>query len=194
MRGSKGLRIQLSVSVISVLIVLLAGCNVPDEALKLELGEPTLESDYEPVNRDEEEVQQIYVYVCGAVKQVGVYSLPEGSRAVDALEAAGGYLENASEESVNLATRLTDGQQLKFLTVEEYQNASTNTVKSVMVNINTADIVALCTLPGIGETRAKDIIAYRDAHGPFESLEDIQKVSGIKGSTFQKIKERITVQ
>lgn len=137
---------------------------------------------------------EIRVYVCGAVKEPGVVSIPEGSRAEDALLAAGGFAENAWRDYVNLAERVEDGQKLYFPTLEEADNFVLQEPEDGRVNINTADIAALCTLPGIGESRAKDIIAYRETNGAFESCEDIMKVPGIKTSVYSKIGDRIRVK
>ena len=145
---------------------------------------------------------EILVHVCGAVVSPGVVSLPEGARAQDALDAAGGFAEDAGRSYVNLAGRVSDGQQLYFPTMEEAERLSeTEGLKgspqeadSGLVNINTADVAALCTLPGIGESRARDIIAYREANGAFESCEEIMEVSGIKASVYGKISGRITVK
>lgn len=136
----------------------------------------------------------ILVHVCGAVKNPGVVSLPEGSRAQDALDAAGGFSENAGRDFVNLAEPVQDGQKLYFPTTEEAQGAASQEAGDGRVNINTADIAALCTLPGIGEARARDIIAYRDANGAFENCEDIMKVSGIKDSVYGRISDKIKVR
>ena len=136
----------------------------------------------------------ILVHVCGAVKNPGVVSLPEGSRAQDALDAAGGFSENAGRDFVNLAEPVQDGQKLYFPTTEEAQGAALQEAGDGRVNINTADIAALCTLPGIGEARARDIIAYRDANGAFENCEDIMKVSGIKDSVYGRISDKIKVR
>lgn len=136
----------------------------------------------------------IRVYVCGAVEMPGVVSLPEGSRAEDALLAAGGFTEFAWREYVNLAERVEDGQKLYFPTLEEAERLVVQEPADGRVNINTADAVTLCTLPGIGESRARDIIAYRDANGAFESCEDIMKVPGIKTSVYSKISDRIKVR
>lgn len=141
----------------------------------------------------------ILVHVCGAVKNPGVVSLPEGSRAQDALDAAGGFSENAGRDFVNLAEPVQDGQKLYFPTTEEAnasaaQGAALQETGDGRVNINTADIAALCTLPGIGEARARDIIAYRDANGAFENCEDIMKVSGIKDSVYGRISDKIKVR
>lgn len=139
----------------------------------------------------------IYVHVCGAVKEPGVVRLPFDSRAVDAVLAAGGFCEEADTDCVNLAAFLTDGEQLYIPTKEEaaagYTRASEE-IKSGLVNLNTADADTLCTLPGIGESRARDIIAYREQHGGFTAAEELMQVSGIKESIYEKLKELITVK
>ena len=138
----------------------------------------------------------IRVYVCGAVANPGVVEIPQGSRVEDALEAAGGFGAEAGREAVNLADWVSDGQKLYFPkegeAVEESQAQSDSA--SGLVNINTADAAALCTLPGIGESRAQDIISYREANGGFGACEDIMKVSGIKTAAYEKIKDKITVK
>lgn len=141
----------------------------------------------------------IRVYVCGAVANPGVVEIPQGSRVEDALEAAGGFGADAGREAVNLADWVSDGQKLYFPTEEEAQEAGlpetgTDTDASGLVNINTADVAALCTLSGIGESRAQDIIAYREANGGFGSCEDIMNVPGIKTAVYEKIKDKITVK
>lgn len=143
-----------------------------------------------------EEPQAICVYVCGAVATPGVVELPAGSRACDALDAAGGLTADADERSVNLAAVLEDGQQLYFPTTEEAetQRESAEAESSGLVNINTADAAQLCTLPGIGESRAAAIIAYREEHGDFAAPEDVMAVSGIKTAAYEKIKAYITVK
>lgn len=138
----------------------------------------------------------IRVYVCGAVANPGVVEIPQGSRVEDALEAAGGFGAEAGREAVNLADWVSDGQKLYFPkegeAVEEPQAQADSA--SGLVNINTADAAALCTLPGIGESRAQDIISYREANGGFGACEDIMKVSGIKTAAYEKIKDKITVK
>ena len=149
----------------------------------------------------------IYVDVCGAVVNPGVFQLEEGSRVFQAIEAAGGYLPEAAETCVNRAEVLSDGQQLYILTREEMEqqginagtagNAAMNQPDAAgldgKVNINTADESQLTTLTGIGATRAQAIIAYREENGPFSAIEDIMNVQGIKEGTFQKIKDDIVV-
>lgn len=153
----------------------------------LDGGEATAAEDHETI--------MIYVHVCGAVVQPGVVKVSEGSRAQAAVEAAGGFREDADRDHVNLASRVSDGEQLYIPTVAETseRKASQEIEENGLVNLNTADISRLCTLPGIGESRAGDIIAYRQEHGAFSDIEEIMQVPGIKESTFEKLKDLITV-
>jgi len=160
--------------------------------------EETSETDFEAaaeVVSEQEEEQPVIVHVCGAVVNPGVYELSTGSRIADAVDMAGGFAEGADESYVNLAEIPADGQQIMIPTKEEavILKQATDASGTGKVNINTADIALLCTLPGIGETRAGSIIEYRQKHGGFSAIEDIMQVSGIKESSFQKIKERIVV-
>lgn len=139
----------------------------------------------------------IYVHICGAVINPGVYQVPAGTRVYQALELAGGSSDDAYLSGINLADKLADGQ--KVYIPAEGENAegilSTDSggVQPVMININTASEAELMTLPGIGQSRAKDIINYRVKNGLFESIDDIMKVSGIKEAAFEKIKDLIKV-
>ena len=152
---------------------------------------------------------QIYVHVCGQVRSPGVYGLPEGSRVTDAVEAAGGFLAEAAAEAVNLAARVADGSKVVIPSKEEAQAAlgvsgwyeeESQPAKEAAgggavapVNINEADAGQLTAIPGIGQTRAEAIVAYREENGPFRTAEDIMKVTGIKDGLFAKIKDYITV-
>lgn len=139
----------------------------------------------------------IYVHICGAVINPGVYQVPIGTRVYQALELAGGSSDDAYLSGINLADKLADGQ--KVYIPAEGENAEgilsidSGGVQSVMININTASEAELMTLPGIGQSRAKDIINYRVKNGLFESIDDIMKVSGIKEAAFEKIKDLIKV-
>ncbi len=146
-----------------------------------------------------EEGQQIYVYVCGEVKEPGVYSFCEGARIQQAIEAAGGFTEQAAENYLNLAGWIADGQQIYVPGKEEVtdrpaaESENSESAGTFRININKAGVTELSTLTGIGEQRAKDIISYREKNGDFTCIEDIMKVSGIKESTFERIKDRICV-
>ncbi len=158
----------------------------------------------------ETEPENIVVYVCGAVPEPGVYELPGGSRVDDAVKAAGGFSEDADRTYTNLAAVLQDGIKLQIPTTEEVTQlkeqgatpgfeteAGSSTGQDVgkpgLVNINTASMEELKTLPGIGDGIARKIIDYRSENGSFKSIEDIMKVSGIKDKLFSKIRDQITV-
>lgn len=153
--------------------------------------------DAQPDSTKDDSNTGIYVHICGAVINPGVYQVPAGTRVYQALELAGGNSDDACLSGINLADKLADGQ--KVYIPAEGENAegilSTDSggVQSVMVNINTASEAELMTLPGIGQSRAKDIINYRVKNGFFESIDDIMKVSGIKEAAFEKIKDLIKV-
>ena len=167
-----------------------------------------------------EETKTLVVHICGAVSAPGVYELPAGSRIIDAVEAGGGFLPEAEEACCNLAEEIVDGCQIYIMTKSEScadgqtekkagiqtspdgdmqttdRNVRSNSAPALengLVNLNTADVAALMTLPGIGESRAKAIISYREQHGEFAKIEDIMKISGIKQAAFSKIKDKITV-
>jgi competence protein ComEA len=138
----------------------------------------------------------ITVYISGAVGKNGLYSLPRGSRVNDAILAAGGFTDNADTAALNLAQILEDGEKVVVpeLVPQDAPENGTRLVNPVLglVNINTASIEQLDTLPEIGPKTAQNIIDYRNANGPFARIEDIQDVPDIGPVTFDKIKELIT--
>lgn len=164
---------------------------------------------------------KITVYVCGAVKNCGVYELDDGARINDLINLAGGFLDDADSDYLNLAAPLKDGYRIEvptnemtksfetfedelitadaekksgYVTSADDAQKNSDTVESNgLVNINTADETTLCTLSGIGEQRAKAIIDYREQNGNFKTIDELCNVSGIKGKTFEKIKNNITV-
>ena len=143
---------------------------------------------------------EIVVYICGAVKEPGVIALAKGSRMHDAVQAAGGFSENAALTSVNLAAKLEDEQMIYVLTKEEAEaqaavsSMNSSAAENGLVNINTADIDALCSLPGIGESKARDIVTYREKQGAFQKKEDIMQVTGIKENLYRRICDLISVK
>jgi competence protein ComEA len=141
------------------------------------------------------------VYVSGAVQNPAVYQLPRGSIVQDAIDAAGGPLSDADLARLNLALELRDQQQVHVPREGEADpppaisggESERMGVAGGAVNINTATANELETLPGIGEVTAQRIIDYRETNGPFETIEDIQDVSGIGPKTFEGMKDLITV-
>lgn len=182
--------------------------NIPED-MSVSAGQPQ-ESAPEPQTE-----QTIFVHVCGAVRTPGVYELKSGSRVYEAVQAAGGFTDDAEENYVNQAQILSDGIKLMIPTIEEalampeegmdMQAAEGMAGQSAeggmtgqsaddgRININTASEQELCTIPGIGATRAAAIVQYRQEHGSFGSVEDIMKVTGIKEGTYEKIKNSIKV-
>lgn len=159
----------------------------------------------------EEESQEIFVYVCGAVAAPGVYCLPNGARVYEAIEAAGGMTEEADKTYVNQAEEVSDGAKLQIFTKDEVEQAGRNPDPNITgedglggqspqdqqngkVNLNTATIEELKTLPGIGDMRAEAIIAYRKSKGPFTSIDQLKEIAGIKGKIYEKIEEYIVIK
>ena len=194
----------------------LTGCTRQEDVFLEEMA-----SDEEEVageTEEEEEIkvpQKIFVDVCGAVVNPGVYELEEDARIFQAVEAAGGYLPEAAMNYLNRARSLGDGQQIyvpteKEVTEElelvlakapealtESENGESQEQKESApgdsrINLNTADAELLSTLSGIGKSKAEGIIAYREEHGGFTSIEEIMNVEGIKEGTFSKIKDKIS--
>ncbi len=143
----------------------------------------------------------LVIDVSGAVSHPGVYELPQGSRVQDALQAAGGALPEADLSTLNLAGPLEDGALVSVPLKGEVQSPPSRSVNipipetsGSLININIATQEQLESLPGIGPTLAQRIIDYRQANGPFASIEAIQDVSGIGPGIFEKIKDLITVK
>ncbi len=144
------------------------------------------------------------VYVTGAVLHPDVYRLAPGSIVKDALEVAGGPTDDADLVRINLAQELRDQQQLyvpcigetdvpPLVTGGEPAVAAAGGAPGGKINVNAATIEELDTLPGIGPAIAQRIIDYREANGPFKTIEEITLVSGIGDATYDKIKDGITV-
>lgn len=143
---------------------------------------------------------EICVYVSGMVKHPGVLKLSPGSRAIDAVNAAGGLLPEADVSKVNLSQLLRDGLQVHVPALTAARVAtSTGSIPrgkigaaTPTVNVNSADKAELEKLPGIGPALAERIIERRTSQGPFRDGADLKKVPGISESKYAKIKDHIT--
>lgn len=145
----------------------------------------------------------IYVHVSGYVANPGLYSIPEGSRVADAVEAAGGASGDGDLDAINLARVVVDGEQVYVPSGEEASagtaaapystGASGASGGSGLININTATAEELTALSGVGDATAQKIVVDRTQNGPFASIEDIKRVSGIGDKKFEAIKDAICV-
>ncbi|MHB8512150.1 MAG: helix-hairpin-helix domain-containing protein [Actinomycetota bacterium] len=151
---------------------------------------------------------KIFVQVAGAVLHPGVYQFDAGARVIDALQAAGGPTKNGDPNSINLARVLVDGERIYVPRIGEQpslepqapptDSSSSGSKKGkagpgTKVNINTASVNELETLPGIGPSLAQRIVDYRTQHGPFQTIDDLKKVHGIGPKKFDSLKDYITV-
>jgi competence protein ComEA len=148
-------------------------------------------------------VAPLRVYVTGAVERPDVYILPPGSIVKDALLAAGGPTVDADLERINLALQLSDQQQVYVpyegedsppIAPPSGSSPGSDPSAAGQVNINTASLQELDTLPGVGPAIAQRIIDYRTEHGPFQAPEDITEVNGIGPATFEELRDRITTR
>ena len=169
-------------------------------------------------NIETDDSQSFVVYVSGYVNNPGVYELSAGSRVIDAIDAAGGYSKEAYDNYLNLASLIADGQMIYVPSEEEVEsgsiergvasgadgsgvggvtggngggNGGNSSDSGTLVNINQASKEELMTLPGIGESKADKIIAYREENGRFSTPEGIMEISGIKDGLYNKIKDKI---
>lgn len=150
--------------------------------------------------------KELVVYVCGAVKSPGIYTLPAGSRLYEAIAMAGGFSKEADSAYHNLARSIEDGERIyilsfsetKELTVQQQMDGEEGAGGAVqangLINLNTATAEQLMTLPGIGEARAADILAYRAKIGQFTDIEELMNVTGIGEARFERVKDKITVK
>ena len=139
----------------------------------------------------------IYVSVMGEVVSPGVYILPEDSRVFELINEAGGTTKDADLTGINMVLKLTDGMQLYVPGISSSENsvqAGSSFNTPALININTATLEELSTLTGIGATRAKAIIDYREKNGPFNTKEDLMLVNGIKQGIYDGLKDEICTQ
>ena len=175
-----------------------------------------------PKEKIEKDFETYKVDIKGQVANPGIYSLNSNSRVIDVIEKAGGLTESADTSVINLSKKISDEMVIIIYSYEEVKEfgktkekekqvlmecknneiyslennacieVKDSTSNSGKININTATKEELMTLPGIGEAKANDIIKYRETNGPFNSIDELTKVSGIGESIVANIKENIT--
>lgn len=137
-------------------------------------------------------VSEVKVHVTGAVSKPGVYTLTTDDRIDDAVRLAGVTAE-ADLSKLNLAQRLSDGQKIVVPAYGETPATAITSSEEALININTATTNDLMKLPGVGEVRANAMIAYREAHGGFKTIEELKEVSGIGEKSFEQLKPHVTL-
>lgn len=172
----------------------------------------TKENEEEQKQETKEEIlpKEIVVHITGAVQKEGIVRIKEGSRIIDAIEAAGGMSDEVNLDMINLAYTLKDGQKIyvpklsdaervfkegedsNIVIVDKGTEEDTNS--STKININTANITQLESISGIGESTANKIIQYREKNGKFKKIEEIKNVSGIGELKYENIKDDICVE
>ena len=148
----------------------------------------------------------VFVHVLGAVASPGVVELPDGSRVLDAIAAAGGLTATADPAGANLARRVTDGEQIYLPQQGELPpgppaaaatgpagSAEAGAPAVAIVNLNSATPADLETLPRIGPAMAQRIVDYRTTNGPFRSVDDLRNVTGIGDKTFEALRDLVRV-
>lgn len=153
---------------------------------------------------------KVWIHVIGAVRHPGLYELPEGARVEDGVEAAGGFVGNAAPEAVNLARKVADGEQVSIPTQDQAKHGLTGgasaggsgavagggggAATAGPIDLNSATADQLDTLPGVGPATALKIVADREASGPFASVEDLGRVSGIGPKKLEALKDLVSVR
>lgn len=140
----------------------------------------------------------VVVHVAGAVVAPGVQRLPAGARVIDAVDAAGGFRPDADPSRINLAAELVDGTQVYVPAVGEAAppsaaGAGVGGVDDGLVDLNTADVEALDTLPGIGPATAAAIVEHRERNGPFTSVDELLDVRGIGQAKLAQLRDLVRV-
>ena len=170
--------VAAAAAVVGVLYLLLSA-STPSDGIEVVLATPA--------------PSDIQVYVTGAVREPGVYTVGADARLAAAVEAAGGVTDEADLDAVNLAARLVDEAHWHIPTRGETAAPAQQAGKTAAgkIDINSANVETLVSLPQIGSVRAAAIVAYRESNGPFASAEDILNVAGIGPATLEAIRDLI---
>ncbi|WP_236793641.1 ComEA family DNA-binding protein [Amycolatopsis sp. GM8] len=193
-------RLTAVLAVLAVVVALVGG-----SILLLGGGPPAEQAPLLPAARDHPPTvaapskaadSSLVVSVVGKVRSPGLVTVPSGARVTDALSAAGGALDGTDITALNLARKLTDGEQLYVGVAPPPdgapQRADVPTAPGKL-NLNTASAEQLDSLPGVGEVTAKRIIDWRTQHGSFDSIDQLQEIDGIGPAKFAKLRDQVTV-
>ena len=189
----------IGIAVLVIMVAVLAGRNLIGTATATEFELSSDASSIEETASDggSHKTETLFVHVSGCVANPGLYELEEGSRLASAIEAAGGFTEDAACDSVNLARRLEDGEMVVVLPMSAGSGANEEIPEvktaSSLININTATAEELEQLPGIGPSTAQKIVSDRMANGSFKSPDDLKRVTGIGDKKFETISALICI-
>lgn len=201
-------REQICILILIVLVLLISFFTVfrknkdsNSDVVSQELSSNIIDNNGEKLYDNEEKEDSsgmIMVHISGHVDKPGIVELEEGSRTIDAVNKAGGLKEDVDLDKINLAKKLEDEEKIYIPKIgeeleEDWDNTSNFSSNNDKININTASKEELMTLPGIGEVLADRIIQYREVN-KFNSIEDIQNVSGIGPKKFEGIEELIDIK
>ena len=189
----------IGIAILVIMVAVLAGRNLIGTATATEFELSSDASSIEETASDggSHKTETLFVHVSGCVANPGLYELEEGSRLASAIEAAGGFTEDAACDSVNLARRLEDGEMVVVLPMSAGSGANEEIPEvktaSSLININSATAEELEQLPGIGPSTAQKIVSDRMANGSFKSPDDLKRVTGIGDKKFETISALICV-
>lgn len=184
---------RLRIGVGAAVVLLIAGLGVAVLVTALSGNRPTVVT--APTHSDgvaTSDAAVIFVHVLGEVNRPGLYELRDGARVIDVIAAAGGFTDAADRSQQNLARLVGDGEQLVVVAVGALPPPAAGNVAG-LVNLNTADVATLETLPRIGPALAERIVAWREANGRFSSVEDLLAVSGIGERILDGLRDSVTV-
>lgn len=190
----------LKVAAVAVIVGLVAwtmwGSNAHGSAGSPRSGVPSSAPATSPAAAQPATVATVTVHVVGEVRRPGVYELPGGARARDAVEAAGGLLGDADQAAVNLARVVADGEQIAVPRQGEAGSSASGGPGAspglpAKVDLNTATAEQLDALPGIGPATATKIVSDRTANGPFRTVDDLMRVPGIGPAKFDALKDLV---
>ena len=133
----------------------------------------------------------LIIEIKGEVIYPGIYTLEEGALLIDAIKLAGGFSPYADTSNINLVSIISNNQLI--IIPKKDENTNSSTYISNLININKASLDDLMALPGIGESKARKIIDYRNQIGRFSNIEELKKVNGISDTVYEKIKEMVCV-